>query len=105
MKIVIDDKGIETEVAADTTVKTINGIHYLLTTEDKSELASKELEWISKRNNRSLQECYQKRTANVANGGYGTYGEQFDIIFRDGIVGWETHIQNVKNNNPKPNEI
>lgn len=102
MKIAINNQGIEVEVPNNTAVKTINGINYLLNLEDKAQLISKEIEWEAGSSLRKLEACYRSRTANLANGGYGTYGEQFDIIFHDGIVAWESHIQNVKNNNPKP---
>ncbi len=46
MKSVIDVNGGVIEVPINTVVKTINGIHYLLTAEEEEEIAQKELDWI-----------------------------------------------------------
>ena len=102
MKKVIDNNGVEIEVSLDTPVKTIDGMHYLLSDADHAEIAANETEWQSKAPERALQDCYRKRTASLAEGGYGTSGEQFDMIHHDGIDVWNTHIAIVKQNIPKP---
>jgi len=52
--------------------------------------------------NISINDCYQKRTSSLREGGYGTVGEQLDMLFHDGFEVWAEHIQTVKNNFPKP---
>ncbi len=45
-----------------------------------------------------------KRLANMADGGYGTTGEQLDMLYWDkknGTDNWEKHIDKVKSDIPK----
>lgn len=45
-----------------------------------------------------------KRLANMENGGYGTTGEQLDMLYWDkknGTDNWEKHIDKVKSDIPK----
>ena len=98
MKKAIDNNGLEVEVPLDTPVKTIDGVHYLLHDADHVEIAAREAEWQSQAQERALQECYRKRTASLAEGGYGTDGEQKDLMFHEGFDAWRTHIAAVKQN-------
>lgn len=45
MKSVIDNKGFEVEVPSDTVVRTVDGIHYLLTAEEKAAEVEKDIAW------------------------------------------------------------
>ncbi len=45
MKTAINNNGIEVQVSIDTTVRTIDGIHYLLTPEEEQELADNNAAW------------------------------------------------------------
>jgi hypothetical protein len=45
MKIAIDLNGNKIEVADDVTVKTVNGVHYLLTPEEQGELDVRNAAW------------------------------------------------------------
>ena len=47
MKIAIDNKGIEVEVADNISVKTVDGIHYLLTPADEAAIQAKEAEYVA----------------------------------------------------------
>jgi hypothetical protein len=42
-----------------------------------------------------------KRTANMADGGYGTVTEQLEMIGEQGMDKFQTHIAKVKTDNPK----
>ena len=42
-----------------------------------------------------------KRTANMADGGYGTITEQLEMIGEQGMDKFQTHIAKVKTDNPK----
>lgn len=42
-----------------------------------------------------------KRLANVANGGYGSIGEQLEIIGEQGMDAYQSHIAKVKSDIPK----
>lgn len=86
------------EVLDDTPVITTNGIHYLLTPEEEEELNSRvpDIEAMT------LKDVYRKRTASLSDGGYGTTGEQFDMIYHDGLDTWKVHIEAIKENLPKP---
>ncbi len=44
----------------------------------------------------------EKRLANVDDGGYGTTGEQFEILGEQGIGAYQQYIARVKVNHPKP---
>lgn len=43
-----------------------------------------------------------KRTASMADGGYGTWSEQLEMIGEQGMDAYQAHIASVKSNNPKP---
>jgi len=43
-----------------------------------------------------------KRTANMADGGYGTITEQLEMIGEQGMDKFQTHIAKVKSDTPKP---
>ncbi len=45
MKIAINNNGLEVEVSDDAVVKTIDGVHYLLTSLEEVEIAAREIEW------------------------------------------------------------
>lgn len=47
VKTVINTEGQQIEVADDVAVKTVNGIHYLLTEQEESEMISKEAIWVA----------------------------------------------------------
>lgn len=49
-----------------------------------------------------LNDCYAARTANVADGGYGTIQEQLEMIGEQGYDAFQAHIQAVKAAHPKP---
>lgn len=102
MKIAIDNNGIETEVSDDTEVKSIDGIYYLLTDVDRTEIAAREAQYIAQTSARSLAACYAKRLE-----AYGTIGSQLDMIYHSiesagNLNEWLAHITAVKENNPKP---
>jgi len=42
-----------------------------------------------------------KRLANIENGGYGTTGEQFEMIGEQGMDAYQAHIAKVKSDIPK----
>ena len=42
-----------------------------------------------------------KRLANMENGGYGTTGEQFEMIGEQGMEAYQAHIAKVKSDIPK----
>ena len=42
-----------------------------------------------------------KRLANMADGGYGTTGEQFEMIGEQGMEAYQAHIAKVKSDIPK----
>ena len=44
-----------------------------------------------------------KRLANVANGGYGSIGEQLEMIGEQGMDAFKSHIAKVKSDIPKEN--
>ena len=43
----------------------------------------------------------EKRTASKADGGYGTWGEQFEMIGEGTMAAYKTHIAAVKTRHPK----
>jgi len=43
----------------------------------------------------------EKRLANMENGGYGTTGEQFEMIGEQGMEAYQAHIAKVKTDIPK----
>ena len=43
-----------------------------------------------------------KRTASMADGGYGTWSEQLEMIGEQGMDAYQAHIAKVKSDNPKP---
>ena len=45
-----------------------------------------------------------KRLANVANGGYGSIGEQLEMIGEQGMDAFKSHIAKVKQDIPKENK-
>lgn len=61
MKQVIDLNGNTIEVADNTPVKTVNGVHYLLTPEDEAEIAAREAVWEAASNDRQLGNIRAKR--------------------------------------------
>lgn len=42
------------------------------------------------------------RTASMADGGYGTWAEQLEMIGEQGMTVYQAHIATVKSNHPKP---
>jgi len=42
-----------------------------------------------------------KRTASMADGGYGTWSEQLEMIGEQGMTAYQAHIATVKSNHPK----
>jgi len=42
-----------------------------------------------------------KRTASMADGGYGTWSEQLEMIGEQGMTVYQAHIATVKSNHPK----
>lgn len=42
-----------------------------------------------------------KRTASIADGGYGTWTEQLEMIGEQGMTVYQAHIATVKSNHPK----
>lgn len=73
MKIAIDNTGLEVEVSDDTAVKTVNGVHYLLTPEDEAEIAARESAWAGGANARQNEEATRSRKA--------AYTDESDPIF------------------------
>jgi hypothetical protein len=49
-----------------------------------------------------LNDVYAKRQASIANGGYGTDPEQFEILGEQGIGAYQQHIAAVKARHQKP---
>lgn len=49
----------------------------------------------------------QARTAYMHNRKreYGSYADQLDLIFHDGLEAWKDHIQSVKEAYPKPEDV
>ena len=47
------------------------------------------------------QHWIDKRLANMENGGYGTTGEQFEMIGEQGMEVYQAHIAKVKSDIPK----
>ena len=43
-----------------------------------------------------------KRTASMADGGYGTWSEQLEMIGEQGMDAYQAHIAKVKSDHPKP---
>jgi len=43
-----------------------------------------------------------KRTASMADGGYGTWSEQLEMIGEQGMTAYQAHIASVKSDHPKP---
>jgi len=43
-----------------------------------------------------------ERKKNLADGGYGTWQEQFEIMNEQGFAAWQTHCAAIKTNIPKP---
>lgn len=99
MKTAIDNNGIETEVSNDTAVKTIDGVHYLLTPEDKAEIATKEVEWKAGETQRINDVAIANRKA--------AYKSESDSLFfkvqRGEILKdeWFNKIEEIKNRFPK----
>jgi len=61
MKEVINLQGEKELVAVDTTVKTVNGTHYLLTEEDEIELAEREEVWAAGADDRKIAQLIMLR--------------------------------------------
>lgn len=61
MKKVIDNNGTTIEVANDTPVKTINGVHYLLTDSDKATIAAEAAIWEQGAASRASNAILEKR--------------------------------------------
>jgi hypothetical protein len=97
MKQAVDLNGIEISVEDSTPVKTVNGVHYLLTEQDNEEVAAREAEYIAKASERQIAKIHEQRIKE-----YGTMGEQFDLMYHEGFEAWENHITQVKINNPLP---
>lgn len=49
-----------------------------------------------------LNDVYAARQSSVADGGYGTYNEQFEILGEQGIGAYQQHVAAVKTRHPKP---
>ena len=52
MKKAIDNNGVEQEVSKATIVRTVNGIHYLLTQEEKDAQEARKVAWTVKKTHR-----------------------------------------------------
>jgi hypothetical protein len=60
--------------------------------------AIKEAKWLAEVPERKRQEIYNKRTASLVEGGYGTIPEQLDMLYHDGLTAWKSHISKIKLN-------
>lgn len=97
MKEVIDTQGKKVEVPKNSPIKTINGVHYLLTPKDVQEIEAKEQAW--------RENAIKRETAAVIFARkklYGTAEEQLEYIAENGLEAWRQRIQDIKLANPKP---
>jgi len=85
----------------------INGVNHFIQSSDSEALKRFGItEWIDEGN---TPEPYvepepswiDKRLANIENGGYGTTGEQFEMIGEQGMEVYQAHIAKVKSDIPK----
>lgn len=96
MKTAIDNNGFEIEVTLDTPVKTIDGVHYLLSEIDLAEISDKEVKWQLKEPERITQSIINKRQKE-----YGTAESQLEYAVENG---WDALVQRnyaIKLLNPK----
>jgi hypothetical protein len=101
MKQVIDLNGELVKVVNSTPVKTVDGKHYLLTDEDKLEIASREAVEVAKKELYLATEKYK----DDRKAGYGSIQEQLDLIYWDQVNSttvWKDHITKIKGDHPKP---
>lgn len=95
MKIAINNLGVAVEVLDTVTVKTVNGVHYLLTPAEVTEQDARAAAHVALQPTRDRDVIYAKRVA-----GYGTIGSQLDLIYHSGLPAWQTHIAAIKAANP-----
>ena len=101
MKQVIDLEGNEISVANTTVVKTVNGIHYILTPEDDLEVTQKEEQYQAEQADYLANHKYKDDRKKA----YGSIEDQLDMVYWDQVNGTTTfkdHITIVKESNPKP---
>lgn len=96
MKVATDNNGNVSEVSDDTPVKTIDGVHYLLTTADIEEVNRRQVEWLSGANGRALQQMINNRKKE-----YGSIENQIEFITENGLAAWQAKVAQIKLNNPK----
>lgn len=77
--------------------KMVNGVSVPLNAKEIEEVKARETEFAAKAGERELNRILKIRQAE-----YGDIGEQLDMIFHEGIDAWKAHVQQVKDNNPKP---
>lgn len=77
--------------------KMVNGVSVPLNAKEIEEVKAREAEFAAKAGERELNRILKIRQAE-----YGDIGEQLDMIFHEGIDAWKAHVQQVKDNNPKP---
>lgn len=97
MKEVIDFEGKKISVSLDTPVKTINGVHYLLTPEDEAEIDARTTAWEDKAAERAKAAVIAARKR-----AYGPIEKQIEYITENGLEAWQAKVAQIKLDNPKP---
>ncbi len=95
MKIAVDIKGAVTEVPENMPVKTIDGVHYLLTPEDEAEIANKEALYAAKASERTREEVFNKRRQQ-----YGSAEEQLEYAVENSWDALVARNKKINQNNP-----
>lgn len=101
MKEVINLIGEKELVSESTPVKTTNGVHYLLTSEDDIEIAAKEAAHAAEQADYIANHKYKDDRKKA----YGSVEDQLDMIYWDqanGTTTFKDHVGAVKLANPKP---
>ena len=101
MKEVINLQGEVEEVSADTTVRTANGVHYLLTEAEETELSDRATAWEAEQADYVANEKYK----DDRKAAYGSVEDQLDMIYWDGVnetTTFQDHVAAVKVAHPKP---
>lgn len=97
MKEVINLQGAIELVPVATTVKTVNGKHYLLTPADEAEIAQREADYDAKAPERALAAVIAARKAE-----YGTVEQQLENIIENGLAAEQVRVAGIKEKYPKP---
>lgn len=92
----IDNNGLEVQVDDNVDVKTINGVHYLLTDTDKAEIAAKEAEWKNAAIERIAETAIERRKIE-----YGTAEDQLEFAVENGWNALVERNMKIKLNYPK----